>query len=358
MARSELTLSPDQERALNRIRAFVNDGRDGGCLVMHGLAGTGKTTVLAAVAREYPGAILGAYTGKAASVLARRVDLDVKTLHSILYYFRGLRDDEWDPDRKVPTFEAKGHRITQLVMLDEGSMLGRRVAEDVLATGAKIVVAGDPGQLPPVGDVQYFTRADVTLSEIHRQALDSPIIRQAHAVRRGERYRADGDAFRVVERASEDDVVNVDAMLCWRNRTRVMMNFKKRLYLGLEGRPPQRGEPLLCLKNNHKLGVLNGATYDLAEDVDPEDPEIHLVVDDAVMTVDLATIEGVDPGHAQNRYEEGWTPFAYGYALTVHKSQGSEWENVLFLDEYRGQEYAQLTYTAITRAAQRITVIR
>src|SRR5580704_7996956 len=113
-----LSLSPDQSRAFDRIAAFIADPRQRGYRVLHGLAGTGKSTVLAEIARQNPSAILTALTGKAAHVLSQRVAVDVRTLHSVLYYFRGLRDDEYDPDIKHPSFEAKGSKIDRLILLD------------------------------------------------------------------------------------------------------------------------------------------------------------------------------------------------------------------------------------------------
>ena len=65
----------------------------------------------------------------------------------------------------------------------------------MLRTGCKVIACGDPGQLSPVNDERYFVRPDAQLTEIHRQALDSAIIRQAHHVRAGRGYTMDGDDF-------------------------------------------------------------------------------------------------------------------------------------------------------------------
>jgi exodeoxyribonuclease-5 len=131
---------------------------------------------------------------------------------------------------------------------------------------------------------------------------------------------------------------------------------KKRQYLGIEG-PPRRGEPLVCMKNNHRIGILNGAVYELAADVDPCDPTIFINIDGYEEEIEMATIEGVSRDFKNEQYEEGWSPFAFGYALTVHRSQGSEWNKVILVDECFNEDRKAVLYTGITRAAHSIIVI-
>lgn len=353
-----LKLSPDQQKAIDKIESFIAGKwyTKRQYLSLHGLAGTGKTFILAELARRHPSAILAAYTGKAAHVLHQRIGMNVSTIHSAFFDFKGLGIDE-ERGGKKPTFDPREQKVDRLVMLDESSMIGTKVAEVLLNTEARIIAAGDPGQLPPVRDTQFFDTADIMLHQIHRQALDSPIIRQAHSIRTNMKYCDDGDDFRVVPRATPDEVIEADVLLCYTNKTRMLGNMKKRQYLGIDG-PPRRGEPLVCLKNNHRIGVLNGASYDLAADVDPNDPAIVIMLDGGPVQIDLATIEGVDPDFRFNQYEEGWTPFAYGYAMTVHRSQGSEWNKVILIDECNNEDRRAVLYTGVTRAAQSIIVIR
>lgn len=355
-----MILSPDQERASAEVRRFVRDPRpERQWMTVFGLAGTGKTTLMGYLVRSgaLGDAILAAPTGKAAAVLRHKVGVDVRTIHQVIYLFTGMVEDKEEPGRMEPTFTPAEADLTgRLVVIDEASMVGRALAEELLRTGARVVATGDPGQLPPVKDSQFFTEANATLTEIHRQALSSPIIRQAHRVRAGLAYEPDGDAFRVVERATREDVLGHDAVLCWRNRTRLRLNARKRELLGL---PVDRlivGEPVMCLRNDHRLDIYNGATYEMSAPYGEDARSFYLRDGDREIFVDRPTVEGFDPRYEERRYDDRFAPFASAYAITVHKSQGSEWPSVLLFDECPGDR--AFAYTGITRAAERATVVR
>ena len=353
-------LSPDQEHAADAVERFIRAlSHERRYFVLHGLAGTGKTYLWSHLAQKYRGAVLVTPTGKAASVLRKRSMLDVKTIHSVIYNFKGLVDDREVAHKKNPVFTDKedldlgGH----LVFLDECSMVGRRLAEDLLQTGALVVACGDPGQLPPVNDAPFFTDADATLTEIHRQALESPIVRQAHAVRHTGRYEADGDGFRIVQFAEPSTLLGADILLCWTNLTRRRLNAKKRRLLDHSG-PLKKGEPIMCLKTNYVSNVFNGQVLWMDRDRDPANPNLWIRDDDGrTVFVARATIEGEHAFEVQ-RYKEDVTPFAAAYASTVHKAQGSEYPSVLLLDERpRGPERTPFLYTGITRAVEKCTVV-
>lgn len=357
--------SNDQLTALAGIERFIERGRPGDTFSVQGLAGTGKTYVAAHVARQHPGATICAFTGKAASLLRERTGLEVSTVHSAIYDYRGTVEDELDPALRTPVFTPKDVQL-RLVILDESSMIGTRVARDLLATDARVLAFGDPGQLPPVADSQYFTHTDYGLTTIHRQALESAIVRQAHRVRRGEPYESDGDDFQVTCVPTETQLLTADAALCWRNSTRRALNRRLRtLRLAerapIDGRVILAGEPVMCLRNSYEHGVWNGAIYDVATDWGGIGETLVLNVDGRQKRFPLVTVEGCDPCYEENRHDDCYLPFALAYAATVHKAQGSEWENVLLIDEYsRGtaQERRQWLYTGITRAVKRITVVR
>jgi exodeoxyribonuclease-5 len=352
-------LSEDQAEAVSSIERFLRAPRSSlnrPYFTLHGLAGTGKTTILAQLARKTPGALLCAFTGKAASVLRKKVGLSVSTIHSAIYNFKGLVEDEFEKGKMNPIFENKDEPLPDhVIYLDESSMVGGYIARDLLNTGARIVACGDPGQLPPVRDSQFFMNADVLLEKIHRQALDSPIIRQAHQIRNEGSYEDDG-AFRVISFAQPEDIVGADIVLCWRNTTRRKLNKRKRDLLGLTGLL-RAGEPVMCLKNDHRLGLYNGAIYELDRDVDPQDPAIWLKLENREILVETATIEDQDPKFEEHRYDEDYLPFAPAYASTVHKAQGSEYPSVLVFDEAE-KDWGTFMYTAVTRAVERCTVVR
>jgi ATP-dependent exoDNAse (exonuclease V) alpha subunit len=183
---------------------------------LHGLAGTRKTTVA---------------TAKAASVLREKTGADASTIHSAFYHFVRQDDDEaaGAQTRRQLVFRPKygpGELHGEVALLDECSMIGSQMARDIMATGITVVVIGDPGQLPPINGDPFFTCASFQLNEIHRQALESPIIRQAHAVRAGGLYTADGDEVRVSSSLTAADLRAADIVLAGRRTTRMEMNAK------------------------------------------------------------------------------------------------------------------------------------
>ena len=341
------------------MREFISDrSTERQYLTMHGLAGSGKTTVLATLAHEYPEAWICTLAAKAADVLRRKTGLPTGTIHSAFYKLNQER--RTSEGREVLDFGALHHEgdlSGRLVILDESSMIPEEMALDLLRTGVKIIASGDPGQLPPVKGQQFFSRPDITLKTIHRQALDSPIIRQAHWVRLGRDYASDGDAFRVVPRITQEELLSADVVICWRNKTRQAINGIVRAARGFTAPYPLAGEQVMCLKNVPDLGLFNGGIYELARDFHDGDAKIWLRLDQQEVQVDLVRFEGMRD--ALQAWEKATTHFTYAYAITAHKSQGSEWPHVLLIDEYSMDEgRTPWLYTSITRAAERLTVIR
>ena len=353
---TRIQLSEEQATALAAMRSHIS-GKSRRPFVLNGLAGTGKTTVLSAFAKEEPGAILCTLTGKAASILRRKTMLPACTIHSAFYQLVGETEKK---GRKQPVFE-RSHTDMELddhvVLIDECSMISHEIASDILSTGAKIIACGDPGQLQPVAGKRYFDWSDFTLQTIHRQALESPIIRQAHAVRAGGDYREDGNDFRVRRReATDQDVIDADAIICHTNRTKDAANAYARQVRRIVSSAPQAGEPVVCLRNVAEFGIFNGGIYNLEREFLPGDTEIHLNVDDELVTIPQVKFAGIKNQLAD---EQVRTHFDFGYAMTCHKAQGSEWRNVLLMDEQpRNDTRIEWVYTAITRAADRITIVR
>lgn len=356
-----ITLSEEQRAAAEQINDFINTSSEP-YMVMHGLAGCGKTTILSAIAQQHATAIMCAFTGKAASVLRAKTALDTFTLHHIIYDFKGFVKDKEDEHKRHPVFAAKheiGDLEGQLVLLDECSTVGTRLANDLLRTGVKLVACGDPGQLRPVRDSQFFNAPHILLREIHRQAWDSPIIRQAHSVRNSGGYVEDGDGFRVLREMDDKLLTEHDITLCWKNVTRQWLNRRHRSLLGFTDTKLRAGEPLMCLRNDHALKIYNGAIYRLTNDRNPG--ENLILEDDQQRRIEIhqPTIETIDDGFNKDFYENDYTPLALAYACTVHKFQGSEDNNILLIDEYRQAEGRRsYLYTGITRAVKRVTVVR
>lgn len=343
-------LSPEQSEVADRIRDFIRARSvPKQWFSVQGLAGTGKSFVLAQIAREFPDALPCAFTGKAASVLSRRLGRSCSTIHSAIYKFLGETDDG-DPRFASRIKDDSWHR--KVVLLDESSTVDTYLARDLLATGCRVVAAGDPGQLPPVQGHRFFDAADAMLHTVHRQAWDSAIIRQAHSVRQHGRYAADGPDFRITRHVEHADIVAADVILCWKNETRRGLNSLKRAHLGLSGFP-RRGEPIMALRNEHEIGLLNGAVYALLDDVDPAKPVVRIVGEKGD-TVTLRDCWFEDVFGTLDKSKPG---FAYAYAATVHKMQGSEVERIILVDEYgREDSRREWLYTAITRASRSVLV--
>lgn len=364
-SRTEPDLTDEQSAAAQAIEDFLTSKRLGNrrYFVLHGVAGVGKSTLLAHITRDHPSALIATPTGKSAHVLRRKTGLPTSTVHSAIYLFRGLIEN--DDGKLQPIFAdrfaGKDGLREKVMLLDEASCCGTRLADDILATGATVVACGDPGQLPPVADEQFFVEPDATLRTIHRQALESPIIRQAHSVRMTGTYRADGRGFQVASWASDDVVLGADAILCWRNATRRALNRRKRDILGLPRALLRAGEPLMCLRNSYEYGIWNGGVYALAEDYEHGMTRLKLRDEDdnRVVTVHAPTVEDIDPTFDRDLRDDRRWPFAIGYAATVHKYQGSETNRVLVIDEYvREDGRRQWLYTACTRAIDAVIIVR
>jgi exodeoxyribonuclease-5 len=354
-------LSSQQAEALSLIEQAIKEPprARGYNFLLNGLAGTGKTTVAANLARKYPNVLLVTLTGKAASVLREKTNLPACTIHSAIYQLVG---EEYDKrGKKKPVFAERfleDELCGKIIVVDECSMISENIGRDLSNTGAKIIALGDPGQLPPIQGKPFYDNPNYVLTEIHRQALESPIIRQAHAVRTNGKYAPDGADFRIVSfsDSSEEDLINADVVLCWKKATVDKVNKTKRKALGYDKPTPFIGEPLLCHKNVNDIGIFNGATYTLAAPFEPGDTNIIVLVEGRPITIENVRFENV----ANNLDTHDITTwFSFGYASTVHKAQGSEWRNVVLIDEYHRQEYRrEWLYTGITRASDKITIVR
>jgi exodeoxyribonuclease-5 len=178
-------LSSHQQGIARGITRWLKSARQV-CLV-HGLAGTGKTTLVVTLGKTIGDVLYAAPTGKAAAVLRARGGEDATTLHRRLYHPPQVKVN--DSGRSDLTWYRRTEKLdTKLIIADECSMIDEQLGYDLLATRRKILVTGDPMQLPPVGGRGFFDHeADFVLKEIHRQAADSQPLRVASAIRAGER---------------------------------------------------------------------------------------------------------------------------------------------------------------------------
>jgi exodeoxyribonuclease-5 len=253
-------------------------------------------------------------------------------------------------------------------------MVDEELGRDLMSFGTPILVLGDPGQLPPISGAGFFTEAepDFLLTDIHRQARDNPIIRLALDVREGREFmRGDYGTAKVIGRdeVNQDLVLEADQVLVGINRTRRRYNQRLRELKGFAALYPQAGDKLVCLRNDPAKGLLNGSLWTVMSSAkETVKPGINLLVspeeDDperGVAKIKLlkAAFEDPDadvPWATKKRYDD----FDFGYALTVHKAQGSQWNDVVLFDEsfaFKDMRQRWL-YTAVTRAAETLTVVR
>ncbi|MCC0069227.1 MAG: AAA family ATPase [Rhodobacteraceae bacterium] len=474
MSAPALRFSHDQAEAWDRVAdAFAGAGIDllegtlrpdaparGQVMAVVGKAGSGKTMLLAALAKALAGAgvdtISGDYEGrrrkdrrtlailaptnKAASVLRNR-GVPATTIHRILYTpvydpeyekiadwlagtgdrpaIEGLTDlalDRakafYDQVKSIPgALAAAGLRGSDFILgwkrredpldigfVDEASMLDERQLADLKEIFPTLILFGDPAQLAPVGQSgeMVFDRLPearkLTLHRIHRQEEDNPILDLAHALADPELSFQTFEAM-VADAARRDDRVRwaerVDAglmarspALVWRNQTRIRLI---QAFRAAYGAPPDEllpGEPLICdgielpLKHRKKRidlearGLIKGAqVIYLGPGKNPGFARLHVIgaEDPQVSAASIIKIELPDE-------EEPFIPaaatmgaaFLHGAAVTIHKAQGSQWDEVqvfapdLFVAARTGRMEAgiplwkRLAYVAITRAETRL----
>lgn len=346
--------SADQEAAYKGINRFLDGSFEQRWISIQGLAGTGKTTVASRVAQERRLPMI-AFTGKAASVLNRKTGLLASTIHAYIYDVEMYVIDGI-PYPKFTDKYGDGDLAGDVAILDESSMVNTELAQDILRTGMRIIAFGDPGQLPPVVGEQFFDTADFTLTEPHRQALESAIIRQAYRARSGLPYENDGPDFVVSRRLSKDVLMSAGMVLCFRNSTRRDLTILMREMRGLDRSYPQPGEPVMCLRNAKEYGIYNGESYTLLHPFKDGDTSIVIDVNGEATEVYDVTFECIP---SRLRPRDVISSFDFGYARTVHKSQGSEDRHVLIVDEYPLYlpDRRQWIYTSITRGSERVSIV-
>lgn len=420
--------SPQQDLALQKVDEWIQDPHAPQVFRLFGYAGTGKTTLAMHFAEGVGGVMFGAFTGKAAYVMRQKGCPGASTIHSMIYHSReknrlrlyelekevgdllmvleAIEDQnqiekmnraiyelrqEIKGERKrlsTPVFELNPDsevRHADLVIIDECSMVDGRLGEDLLSFGTKVLVLGDPAQLPPPFGAGFFTEnvlPDVMLTEIHRQAAENPIIamatkvRQEHPLPLGE-YGSSKVSLR--SKIHKTEFMEAGQILTGKNKTRHTINRRIREEKGIPDEKPVIGDKLVCLRNDHDLGLMNGAIFYVTDVLQADDEDVVMTIRPEV--AEIMRFDGEDVelslekrvvAHAQLLYGNGdedpmpwWErkqkqEFNYGYALTTHKSQGSQWDDVLVFDEsycFR-ENQAKWLYTALTRAAEKVTVVR
>jgi exodeoxyribonuclease-5 len=410
-----LNLTAHQQEAADKVKRWYTDKDthfDNPIFRLFGYAGTGKTTITAKIIEQLKltmgdEVLFGAYTGKAAMVM-RKNQLPASTIHALIYkviepdvdeckkvlerlnnpnindFERGRFRQEYN-DISKPRFQLRdindgALKNAKLLVFDECSMVDKDMLLDLLTFDIPMLVLGDPGQLPPIEGKSPLTDVppDAMLTEIHRQAQDNPIIYMATLARKGHDIPlGDYGNSRVVRMDSltRRQMKAFDQVIAGKNTTRRSINLRMRQVHGFAGPYPEVGEKLICLRNNAEKGLFNGMICYVEEvglvspiqiemkvrkETDgPGDPPTTVYVLRAHfdMYKDDRAMDRVSLSDRLSSDE-----FDYGYCITTHKAQGSQWDNVCLVDDgmFAGWgnplDRERWLYTGITRAADRITI--
>lgn len=361
-----------QETALREVNKWYQEQKTGRKLTkpvfrLMGYAGTGKTTLATHFAEGMNNPQFAAFTGKAALVMRKAGCEGARTIHSLIYI---AEQNKHSGEVKFRLNKQSALNDADLLIIDECSMVNEEIGKDLLSFKVPILVLGDPAQLPPVSGAGFFTEhePDIMLTEIHRQAKDNPIIHLATLARNGEMpdIGTYGES-KVVEKLSSKDALSADQILVGRNVTREDLNKKMRKLLGHKSDLPEKDEKLICLKNDSDLGIFNGGMFTVLEQLqnkyktqftrymvqsdDEERSPLILKVHNSFFVPEVPTPNWKMLKNSQHAN--------FSYAITVHKGQGSQWEDVLLYGSesyvFRDSQFRFL-YTGITRASERITI--
>ncbi len=372
-------------------------------ITIGGYAGTGKTTIISFIADELKKEnrsiriAFCAFTGKASSVLKSKIKnsirktLDnVSTIHSLMYSPKYKVDSR---GRKVIDGWIRKDEIEyDIIIIDEGSMINQYIWNDLKSYNIPIIVIGDHGQLPPIGEKYGLLKnPQLKLMKIHRQASKNPIIKLSMDVRHNGHIPHGIYSPHVFKLSWRDprcqyifNKVEWDSdviTLCGFNATRVKINNMIREKENYKMAEPYPGERLICLKNNHTTKIMNGQIgtvqwfrlFNKTNDLYKIDLEMDNSDDiySSVVWNGCFGKEKYDEAHNINfnkiykdelkKSKETVDLFDYGYSISVHRSQGSEWPRIVLFEQrskyWDDAYFKKWLYTAVTRARERLFII-
>jgi len=362
-----LILTEQQKEAIQIISKKLKSGEK--LITLAGFAGTGKSTIIDMLVQELGYAdhvVFVTFTGKASQVLNNK-GLPAQTIHRTIYK---VIKNKWGGIKFIKKQSLDDEAI-KLIIVDEVSMVSKDLLKDLISFKVPIIAIGDPGQLPPVGeDNGLLSRPDYFLTEIHRQAEDSEIITLSKMARNKEliRYGA-GKDYLVIPKSDLDPqwLLDADQIICGYNNTRKTLNDTIRGLKGFDAKMPMKGDKLIQLANkwdfeldgqpilNGTIGYIAdtpfqraGINYQLKFNPDYTDNNINL------------TCRFQDPSSVKwDKSLDGICFVDYGYAITAHKSQGSEYGKIVIFEErLRSETHHLWLYTAITRAKNKIIIVK
>lgn len=398
-------LSPDQANAQAVLLPFFKR-RGEGLLTLGGYAGCGKTWLVADTVAKLdprPRIAFCAFTGKAASVLKAKLaaagalkESDYcGTVHGLIYTAHAAAptgkpvpavEEGEAPKKREPIlkrtsagigFDLKDRIDCDFIVLDEASMMREDLFDDLRSFEKPILAVGDHGQLYPVGDrFSLMRNPDLRLEQIHRQAEGDPIIRLSVMAREEGRiplgdWSSPGRTVRKTRDGSEiSKVPELEKVLflCGINATRVRYNAFVRERVGFLSHDPEPGEKVICLKNNRDEKIFNGMTGKILA-IEPRGQhwyETEIQMEDETLYAGWIFKHQFGSLYPVHEYEglESWKIgelFDWGYCMTTHKSQGSEADSVVLVEEKVGMmsddDWRRWLYTAVTRSKKNLLII-
>ena len=390
-----ITLTKKQEEGLQIAlkRYFDNEKYT----VISGYAGTGKSTLVKFIVQaldvDEDDVVYATFTGKAAQVLLSKGNKNAMTLHRLLYESVPRPDGTFLRKKKLNIDYS-------IVIVDEVSMAPKEMMDQLFSYyGVYVICLGDPFQLPPINkdsDNHLLDHPHVFLDEIMRQAMDSEIIRLTMDIRAGkELNNFDGKDVKVYDQKQLNTgmLMWADQIISGTNKTRVDINNNMRELLG-RGDSPEDEDKVICLRNYWDYWADNGdylvnGTIGYLKNVynsfNVIPPFFGGKVVDTTNAIFISDTDA-DYGHLQMDKKEILTgercldnktiyrltrskkyshlvpmEFTYGYCITCHKSQGSQWDRVLVIEEkfpFDKEEHARWLYTACTRAINKLVIVR
>lgn len=366
--------------------------------VIAGFAGTGKSTlvkfIISALNVDYTKVAYVSYTGKAAEVLRKKGNENAMTMHRLLY-------DSIPRPAGGFIRKPKQRLDYSVIVVDEISMVPKTLIDLLFKHQVYVICLGDPFQLPPIDkneDNHLLDHPHIFLDEIMRQEAESEIIQLTMKIRNQEPIDyCTGNEIQVLQKHELNTgmLTWADQILTATNAKRQSINCQMRMLLG-HGSDPEDGDKVICLRNywddcstngdplvNGTIGVLSNS-FRTWRDI-PFAAHIPIDRFEILQTdfiADNSIYEGTEVdyhmmltgekccdwrvsyklGRLKPKYGD-IVPreFAYGYAITCHKAQGSEWDKVLVLEEsfpFDRVEHARWLYTACTRASEKLVLIR
>lgn len=348
-----MLLTAEQKDVVRNIIKGIKVGNDQ-IQTLGGYAGTGKTTITTALHQYYPDFACCAFTGKAASVMRSKGMHGSRTIHKTIYY------PDRDGDGKV-TFRLKPKNQLSCsgFLVDEASMVGKEEYGNLLSYELPIVFIGDHGQLEPVGsDVNVMKNPMYKLETIHRNAGEIAFF--AEHIRKGGdpwSFNTDSKVQMGYHRDATPEIMDgTDQMICAFNQSRVAYNNSIRHHRQY-GAKVQVGDRIICLRNNWKDSVFNGMHGNVTA------VNKNFI---SIETDDGDELENLCFHPEQFGQEKTLTDidyhvnlFDFGYCITAHKSQGSEWQNVLVFEQIcQKWDHVRWAYTAASRAKTNLIWLR